>query len=70
VKPALCGRAGQQACTVVVRIPSCDLDLVEKVGVCERPGTSTGSTAPAPTPTTTPSSPSTPPPGHGKKKPR
>jgi hypothetical protein len=34
---AACGAAGQRACTVFERIPSCDKNLVEKSGKCKHP---------------------------------
>lgn len=37
VRPAGCGRAGQRACNVLERIPSCDVNLTEVAGKCIRP---------------------------------
>ncbi len=37
IRPAGCGQQGARACTVVERIPSCDVDLTEVSGRCVRP---------------------------------
>jgi hypothetical protein len=37
IRPAGCGQQGARACTVVERIPSCDIDLTEVAGRCVRP---------------------------------
>jgi hypothetical protein len=35
--PPVCGRENQAACTVFVRVPSCDANFVEKAGKCVHP---------------------------------
>jgi hypothetical protein len=32
-----CGRDGERACTIFERVPSCDVDLVERAALCTRP---------------------------------
>jgi hypothetical protein len=37
IHPPVCGRESQAACTVFVRVPSCDANLVERAGKCVHP---------------------------------
>ncbi|HVH41050.1 MAG TPA: hypothetical protein VM925_01865, partial [Labilithrix sp.] len=37
IHPPVCGREGEAACTVFVRVPSCDANLVEQAGKCVHP---------------------------------